>query len=53
VRTDSEEFSMLSELVDPTIESPALSEEISKAQERIRAAFESVIERNTISALSR
>jgi len=51
VRTDGEEFSMLSELVDPTLESPALSEAISEAQERIRAAFESVIERNTISAL--
>jgi glutamine synthetase adenylyltransferase len=52
-RTDGEEFSMLSELVNPTIESPALSEAISEAQDRIRAAFESVIERNTISALSR
>jgi glutamine synthetase adenylyltransferase len=51
-RTDGDEFALLGELVDPGIESSVLLEEISKAQERIRAAFESVIERDAITALS-
>jgi glutamate-ammonia-ligase adenylyltransferase len=51
-RTDGDELALLGELVDPGIEPSALLEEISEAQERIRAAFESVVERNAISTLS-
>ena len=51
-RTDGDELALLGELVDPDIEPSALLEEISEAQERIRAAFESVVERDAISALS-
>jgi glutamate-ammonia-ligase adenylyltransferase len=51
-RTDGDEFALLAEFVDPDSEPPVLLEEISAAQERIRAAFESVIERDAISALS-
>jgi glutamate-ammonia-ligase adenylyltransferase len=51
-KTDGEEFALLGELVDPDIEPSALLEEISQAQARIRAAFESVVERRAISALS-
>jgi glutamate-ammonia-ligase adenylyltransferase len=51
-RTDGDEFVLLAEFVDPDLEPPALLEEISAAQERIRAAFESVVERDAISALS-
>jgi glutamate-ammonia-ligase adenylyltransferase len=52
VRTDGDEFALLAELVDPEIEPSALLEEISAAQERIRAAFESVVERDAISSLA-
>jgi glutamate-ammonia-ligase adenylyltransferase len=51
-RTDGDELVLLGELVDPEIEPSDLLEEISEAQERIRAAFESVVERDAISALS-
>jgi len=51
-RTDGDEFALLAEFVDPDSEPPVLLEEISAAQERIRAAFEFVIERDAISALS-
>ena len=51
-RTDGDEFALLAEFVDLDIEPPVLLEEISAAQERIRAAFESVIERGAISTLS-
>jgi glutamate-ammonia-ligase adenylyltransferase len=51
-RTDGDELVLLGELVDPDIEPSTLLEEISEAQERIRAAFESVVERDAISALS-
>jgi predicted signal transduction protein with EAL and GGDEF domain len=51
-RTDGDELALLGELVDPDIEPSGLLEEISEAQERIRAAFESVVERNAISTLS-
>ena len=51
-RTDGDEFVLLAEFVDQDIEPPVLLEEISAAQERIRAAFESVIERGAISTLS-
>jgi glutamate-ammonia-ligase adenylyltransferase len=51
-RTDGDELALLGELVDPDIEPSVLLEEISEAQERIRAAFESVVERGAISALS-
>jgi len=51
-RTDGDELALLGELVDPDIEPSSLLEEISEAQERIRAAFESVVERGAISALS-
>jgi glutamate-ammonia-ligase adenylyltransferase len=51
-RTNGDELVLLGELVDPDIEPSALLEEISEAQERIRAAFESVVERDAISALS-
>ena len=51
-RTDGDELALLGELVDPGIEPSAVLEEISEAQERIRAAFESVVERDAISALS-
>jgi glutamate-ammonia-ligase adenylyltransferase len=51
-RTDGEELALLGELVDPDIEPSTLLDEISEAQERIRAAFESVVERDAISALS-
>jgi glutamate-ammonia-ligase adenylyltransferase len=51
-RTDGDEFALLGELVDPDIEPAALFETISKAQERIRTAFKSVVERDAISALS-
>jgi len=50
--TDGDEFAVLGELVDPGIEPSVLLKEISKAQERIRAAFESVIECDAITALS-
>jgi len=51
-RTDGGEFALLSELVDPEIAPSALLEAISEAQRRIRATFESVLERDGISALS-
>jgi glutamate-ammonia-ligase adenylyltransferase len=51
-RTDGEEFTLLAELVDPEAEPSALLDEISTAQERIRDAFESVVECEAISALS-
>ena len=51
-RTDGEELALLGELVDPDIEPSTLLDEISEAQERIRAAFESVVEGNAISTLS-
>jgi glutamate-ammonia-ligase adenylyltransferase len=51
-RTDGDELALLGELVDPDIEPSALLEEISGARERIRAAFESVVEHNSISTLS-
>jgi len=50
-RTDGDEFALLAQLVNPEIEPPTLLEEISAAQERIRAAFDSVVERDAISAL--
>jgi len=50
-RIDGDEFALLAEFVDPDIEPPVLLEKISAAQERIRAAFESVVERDAISAL--
>ena len=51
-RTDGDELALLGELVDPDIEPAALIEEIAETQGRIRTAFESVIERGAISALS-
>ena len=51
-RTDGDQLALLGELVDPEIEPSALLEEISKAQERIRTTFESVVARGAISALS-
>jgi glutamate-ammonia-ligase adenylyltransferase len=51
-RTDGDELALLGELVDPDSEPSALLEEISGARERIRAAFESVVEHNSISTLS-
>jgi glutamate-ammonia-ligase adenylyltransferase len=51
-RTDGDQLALLGELVDPDIEPSTLLEDISAAQERIRAAFESVVERDAISALS-
>jgi glutamate-ammonia-ligase adenylyltransferase len=51
-RTDGDQLALLGELVDPKIEPSALLEEISKAQERIRTAFESVVSHDAISALS-
>jgi glutamate-ammonia-ligase adenylyltransferase len=51
-RTDGDELALLGELVDPNIAPSALLEEISEAQGRIRTAFESVVERDAISALS-
>jgi len=52
VRTDGNELALLTELVDPEIEPAALIETIRETQIRIRTAFESVIERGAISALS-
>jgi glutamate-ammonia-ligase adenylyltransferase len=51
-RTDGDEFALLAEFIDWELEPPMLLEEISAAQERIRAAFESVVERGAISAIS-
>jgi glutamate-ammonia-ligase adenylyltransferase len=51
-RTDGDEFALLGELVDPDIEPSSLLEKISEAQNRIRTAFEAVVERDAISALS-
>ena len=51
-RIDGDQLALLGEFVDPGIEPLALIEEISQAQERIRTAFESVVERDAISALS-
>jgi len=51
-RTDGDELALLGELVDPDIAPPSLLDEISGAQKRIRAAFESVVECGAISALS-
>ncbi len=51
-RTDGDQLALLGELVDPKIEPSALLEEICKAQERIRTAFESVVSHDAISALS-
>jgi hypothetical protein len=51
-KTDGDELALLGELVDPNIAPAALLEEISEAQDRIRTAFESVVERGAISALS-
>ena len=51
-RTDGDELALLGELVDPDIEPTALFEAISAAQERIRAAFHSVVEHGSITALS-
>jgi glutamate-ammonia-ligase adenylyltransferase len=51
-RTDGDELALLGELVDPDIAPSALLEEIAQAQDRIRTAFESVVERDAISALS-
>jgi predicted signal transduction protein with EAL and GGDEF domain len=50
-RIDGDELALLGELVDPDIAPSALLEEIHQAQGRIRTAFESVVERDTISAL--
>lgn len=51
-RSDGDEGALLGELTDPGIEPAALFEAISEAQKRIRAAFESVVQRGAISALS-
>jgi glutamate-ammonia-ligase adenylyltransferase len=51
-RTDGDEFALLGELVDPNVAPAILLEAISSARERIRTAFESVVERDAISALS-
>jgi predicted signal transduction protein with EAL and GGDEF domain len=51
-RTDGDELALLGELVNPDIAPSALLEEISEARGRIRAAFESVVEHDAISALS-
>jgi hypothetical protein len=51
-RTDGDELALLGELIDPDIQPPSLLDEISGAQKRIRAAFESVVECGAISALS-
>ncbi len=51
-RTDGDELALLGELVDPDIAPSALLEKVSKAQNRIRTAFQSVVERDAISALS-
>ena len=51
-RTTGSELALLGQLVDPDVEPSTLLEEISAAQERIRAAFESVVTRDAISALS-
>jgi glutamate-ammonia-ligase adenylyltransferase len=51
-RIDGDELVLLGELVDPDIESAALLEAISEAQERIRTTFDAVVERDAISALS-
>jgi len=50
-KIDGEELALLGELVDPDIAPSALLEELHQAQGRIRAAFKSVVERDTISAL--
>jgi len=51
-RSDGDEGALLGELVDPDSEPSILLEAISAAQKRIRAAFEFVVERDAISALS-
>jgi len=50
-RSDGEAFALLGELVDSKIEPTTLLERIARAQQRIRAAFEAVVESDTISAL--
>jgi glutamine synthetase adenylyltransferase len=51
VNTEERKIELLAALVNPGIESAALLAELAAARDRIRACFEAVVERGSISAV--